>query len=154
MTTAVSSSYQDCTDHRVFFLSGPCELHAVHLIFKNSFTKEEEIISKMHFYSFQLSCVSYMTTHRVRHELYFTVLFLVIYSLMTMWCWIYLLAFEICFRNRGCVHLSHPIKYHVILELNLQHERISLDSDVEKLSQWHLLSDLISIHKKGQSLHS
>lgn len=129
-----------------FFFPGPCEQHAVHLTFKAALPKEE-IISKIHFYCFQLSegVSNYMTTCHVRRELYLTILLLVIFSLMTMFFFFNLSnRFWNAFMNQGCVHLSHPIKYHVILELNLKHERFSLDSYGEELLQWHSLSDHIS----------
>lgn len=150
MTTAVSGPYQRTTDHRLCFLSGLHQLHAVKP--KTASPKKKKSYSDMHFLYFSVTrCQLHDNPSwkmlALRYRIDFTHLKFDdhVVSDLSGCVWNR-------FRNQGCVHVhvSHPIKYHVILGLSLQHERISLNSDDEKLPLWHLLSDLISIHIKDK----
>lgn len=100
MTTAVSSSYQDSTDHcGMFFLRPVCATRSA-LDIQSGFTKEGNHFSKIHFYCFQLpdDISNYMTMScKTGVELpqdYSLAFSHFYFSLMTICFWIYLIGFE------------------------------------------------------------
>lgn len=110
MTTAVSSSYQDSTDHSGdFFFPGLVGATHSALDIESSLTKErQKYISIVFRLSEAVS--NYMTTRCARCKLQFTGPRSVIFSLMTMCFWVYLIGFETGFMNQGRVVSLIPLE--------------------------------------------